>query len=181
MKNLLNKSILISILLTVLLSTQCNPIIANSSTNVTCEEGSYFDVKEFMRDIGKLVSKMAHPTSKVENVYVSYQSGVGYIRVTYRSSFNDNLYDAKYALGITREGVVYYVDTLYDEAFVPAFTTLTMIKEVCEELIINEDEDLYESKGIVEGFLSKSIDNFDGYDIMLLILNCISLKDEYRY
>lgn len=165
---------------TLLLSLNCmfsSSAIAHSTydapTTVTTSTKSN---TYFLEEVAEVVAFLAHPTSEIYSTSVSSSGSSGTISVTYKSAWTGDYFDAKFKIRFGFGKVIKSVDVISDEAFLPAFTATTFVKEILEDILMEDEDTVYEAVGVVESYIGKTVDEFDGEDFCLFILNCISLS-----
>jgi len=155
-----------------------NVSYANNVPN-TNEPKSDITNTYFLSEVAEIVAFLAHPTSEIYDIDISSNSSYGIIEVEYISAWTGDHYDAKFKIRYGSGGFIKDVGVIYDEAFWPAFKATTIVKEIIEDFIVEDADSVYEAKSKVENYIDKQLDEFNGQDLCLFLLNCISLGSNY--
>jgi len=145
----------------------------NTPTSITVATASN---SYFLKEAAEVVAFLAHPSSEIYSTSVSSNGSYGTISVTYKSAWTGDYFDAKFKVGFGSGKFIRSIDVISDEAFMPAFTATTNVKDIIADILIEDEDAVYEAASVVERFTGKDLSEFDGGDLCLLILNCISLS-----
>jgi len=142
-----------------------------SAIDITYDSQTYF-----LEEAAEVIAFLAHPSSEIYSTSVSSKGSYGIISVTYKSAWTGDYFDAKFKVGFGSGKFIRSIDVISDEAFMPAFTATTNVKDIIADILIEDEDAVYEAASVVERFTGKDLSEFDGGDLCLLILNCISLS-----
>lgn len=170
----------IQLIFALILSFNCifaTAAFSNASIDApTSITASTVSNSSFLKEAAEVVAFLAHPTSEIYSTSVSSNGSYGTISVTYKSAWTGDYFDATFKVGFGSGKFIKSVDVISDEAVAPAFMVTTFVKEIIEDIMIEDEEAVYEAVQVVESYMGKTVDEFDGGDLCLLILNCISLS-----
>lgn len=135
--------------------------------------------KTFFTNHASFIAAWAYPTATYKGCNVSVADNKVKLRLDYYSNWTDRNFYLNMVATIDSEG---NLERLYVErttAFLPPFTTMTLLKQALTEILSSEDTSNQEKNAIVKR-LKAQWNAMNGKDVCCLILQYYWLDEGYR-
>ncbi len=138
-------------------------------------------IYSFFKSVKRMIATCAHPTADYVSSDVSVSGYTANISIVYRSKWNGNRIYTNISIGVDSDGDIRGIEVTSDTAFMPAFATLSIIKEIATEYITeNNDESKESEHSAIAKYIKSRWDSLSGKDLCYLLLKYQWVKNGYK-
>lgn len=181
MKNLSNLFLIVLLAITFTFNSTAATISINTlpEDNITTSSKSYY-LSNFITSKAETIALYAHPTSE----YLGYRDlkvygDEAYITLKLKCWIIGR-YEMRVKVKVNSLDFISRVSVIRDEAYMPAFSTVSFILDAVKDLMEETDSSTSNrAMSAVERSVNQTIENWDGQDMCLFALNCLWIDGGY--